>query len=60
MKQVGYTFAAKLRGTEVVAADAVTDDAVGLPPAVCLRQEAACAVEPLLGRHALVAAAPTF
>lgn len=46
--------------TEVVAANALTDDAVGLPLTIRLRQETTCAIGPLLRRDALIAAPPAL
>lgn len=42
---------------EIVAANAVANNAVGLPVAIRLRQEAARAVGTVLQRHAIVTAA---
>lgn len=58
-EQLGHTFAARLRAMGT-AANVLADDAEELRVAVPLRQEAAGALRPLHGQHALVAATATL
>lgn len=60
MEKRRHTLATGLRRPEVVATDAITNDAFGLLATICLRQEATRTFGPLLVRHALVAAATAF
>lgn len=54
LKETGYTSATSLSSRHPATAT-ITDDAKGVLPAVCLRQEAAVPFASILGRNALIA-----